>query len=164
MKRRPLLLLEMMIAFLIMGGAITMLFTGFLDAIRAKNIIRQEKEQIMASLRLKLRLAQLFKDVIDVKEISSNAFFIKYKGGIDHDPNFRLEMESILQAQNKVLTLVSWPENGPPRCEVLSENVETIYFEFFNEIEGQFKKEYPQQKPSMMRVTITPKMVLPIFL
>ena len=163
MKRRPLLLLEMMIAFLIMGGAIVMLFTGFLDAIRAKTMLRQQKEEILALHRLKLRLSLLFKDVVGVRKIPSDLYYIKYKGGIDPDPDFRLEVESVLQLSNNVLTLVSWPESGAPRREVLGENINSITLEFFDEKEGKFLPEYPKQKPIMIKVEVNEK-VIPLFL
>jgi type II secretory pathway pseudopilin PulG len=163
MKRRPLLLLEMMIAFLIMGGAITMLFTGFLDAIRAKTMIRQQKEEILALHRLKLRLSLLFKDAIDVRKTPSDLYYIKHKGGIDPDPDFRLEVESVLQLSNNVLTLDSWPESGAPRREVLGENIKSIELKFFNEKEGKFLPEYPKEKPIMIKVKINDK-AIPLFL
>ena len=93
----------------------------------------------------------------------SKIYYIKYKGGIDPDPDFRLEVESVLQLSNNVLTLVSWPESGAPRREVLGENINSITLEFFDEKESKFLPEYPKQKPIMIKVKVNEK-VIPLFL
>jgi hypothetical protein len=167
MKRRhSFLLLEMMIALVIMAGVTALLFSGFYSAIHGKNIVKKERERILNLQRLKLRFAVLFKDIIDIKPISENAYYILYKGGIDHNPGFRGEVESILKLNNKALTLTTWAEKEEPRRELIGENISSIHFLFFDAAEGKFTPEYPKQKPPMMKVVLNQndKETLPLFL
>lgn len=163
MKRRSFLLLEMMIAMAIMAGAIAMLFSGFYSAIHNKNKVKNERERVLGLQRLKLRFEILFKDVIDVKEISQSEYYVKYQAGIDPDFKFRGERECILNLTKKTLTLTTWPEEGNPRYEVIAENITSLSFEFFDEAEGQFKPTYPKKKPPMMKIVLNgnPKETLP---
>ena len=162
-KRRPFLLLEMMIALVLMSTVMAMLFSGFYGAITAKNKARQEKERALNFERLRLRFGILFKDVIDFKKISTGDYYIKYKGGMDHKPNFRSEIEAILRLKDKILTLISWTENGEPRKEILGENIEDLSFDFFDVKTGIFDPQYPKKKPFMMKIKVNGT-ELPIFL
>lgn len=163
MKRRPMLLLEMLIAFLLMGGVITMLMTGFFDAIRAKNIGRKEKEEILTYHRLLLRFSTLLKDVIEIHQVDKS-YYIRCLGGADPDPHFRLEVDAVLGINDKKLMLFTFPPEGSPRREVLAENIESIQFLFFNEKSGTFEEKFPEQKTSMVQIVINSKERLPIFL
>lgn len=147
----------------IMVGVMAMLLTGFYSAIYNKNQVKVVKERVLSLQRLKLRFAALFKDVIDVKLISENAYYIKYKGGVDHNRNFRGEVEAVLKIKNNVLTLTCWPNEGDPRREVLSENVKSLSMEFFDEKAGGFHPPFPKQKPRMMKVFINGQEI-PLFL
>ena len=104
-KRHPALLLEMMIAFTLMGGVIAILLNGFYDAIKAKNLLKQDREKILQLQRLKFRFAALFNNVTDIKCLSDNVYYIRYKGAIDHERAFRREVEAILQIKNNILSL-----------------------------------------------------------
>ncbi|MGH2638637.1 MAG: PulJ/GspJ family protein [Rhabdochlamydiaceae bacterium] len=163
-KRYPILLLEMVIALVIMAGVMGLLFTGFYEAIKAKNSVKKEKEKILTLQRLKLRFAILFKDIIDVKQISDQEYYIRYQGGVDPSPNFRSEIEAILKISKKVLTLTCWPEKGDLRREIFAENVESIHFKFFDEKEGKFTSHCPHQKPFMIKVILNEKEAIPLFL
>jgi hypothetical protein len=162
-KRRTLLLLEMMIAMLIMVGVMSMVFAGFYSAIHNKNKIKIEKEKILRLQRLKLRFALLFKNVIDVKKVSEGAYYIKYRGGIDPNPDFRSDVNALLKLKNNNLILSCWAEKEEQRHELLSENVKELKLEFFDEKKGKFDLEYPKKKPRMMKVSVD-KEVLPLFL
>jgi hypothetical protein len=162
-KRHPFLLLEMIIALAIMAGVMGLLFTGFYGVIKAKERVEKERERVLSLQRLKLRFSLLFKDVIEVSALSEREYRIKHRGGIDPDPRFRTEIETILKLQGKVLTLSSLPEEGAPRQETLGEQIETIRFEFFDEKEGTFTPHYPRRKPFMMKVILNQK-ELPLFL
>ena len=162
-SRRPFLLLEMMIALVIMTGVLSLLFTGFYSAIQAKNKLKANKEKVIERERLKLRFAILFKNVIDVKEIPGEGYYIRYQGGPESDYNFRSEIEAFLRTKNNILALTCWPKKGNPREEILSTNVASLKLEFFNEKEGQFLSHYPPKKPFMMKVVIN-KNPLPLFL
>lgn len=159
-----MLLLEMLIAFTLMTGVIAILMSGFFDAIRAKKLVKQEREQILTEQRLKLRFGVLFKDVLDVKSLpNQTGYYIRYKGGIDPDPHFRDELEALLQLNNNILTLTSYPPEGAHRHEVLCEQVTGMKIEFFDEQTAKFENSFPKNKLRLMKVTLD-KMELPLFL
>jgi hypothetical protein len=162
-KRYPALLLEMMIAFILMGGVIAILLNGFYDAIKAKNRLKQEREKTLGLERLKLRFEALFKNVVDVKYVSENIYYIRTKGAVDHERLFRGEVEAVLQIEKNILSLTSWPKKGTPRHEVLSEEASTLKLEIFDEKKGKFSEKYPFHKPRMMKVTLN-QVELPLFL
>ncbi len=162
-KRHPALLLEMIIAFTLMGGVIAILLNGFYEAIRAKNQLKQDRAKILALQRLKNRFAALFQNVIDVKCLSDNVYYIRYKGAVDHERSFRSEVEAILQIKNDILSLTSWPKKGNPRHEILSEGANLLKVELFDEIKGEFSKKYPSPNPRLVKITFNNE-ELPLFL
>jgi hypothetical protein len=166
MKRRPMLLLEMLIAFLIMSGVIAFLFAGFFDAIKARNLVKTEKEKILSDERLRLKFYTLFRNIIDIKPLENNSYRLKYNGGIDPEPAFHnTELEAVLTLKNKSLELVTYSpdKDTPPRKELLSEHVDSLGFEFFDKKTGGFTSDFPKHKPCMMRVFINQK-PMPLFL
>ncbi len=163
LRRSPALLLEMMIALVLMSGVMGILFTGFYNAIKAKNFIKKEKEKTLNLQRLKLRFTLLFKEVLDVKKLTTGGYYLHYHAGIDPNPHFRTNVEAVLKIRNRVLSLTSWPPKEAPRSEVLSENIESFHVEFFDETAGVFLETYPNEKPFMMKVFINQE-VIPLFL
>ncbi len=162
-KRHPALLLEMIIAFTLMGGVIAILLNGFYDAIKAKNHLKQDREKILKLQRLKLRFEALFKNVTDVKCLSDNVYYIRYKGNVDHERAFRAEVKAVLQIKNNILSLTCWPKKGSRRHEILSEEANSIKLELFDEKKGEFSKKYPPNKPRLIKVTFNQE-ELPLFL
>jgi hypothetical protein len=162
-KRHPALLLEMIIAFTLMGGVIAILLNGFYEAIKAKNHLKQDREKILTLQRLKTRFAALFKNVIDVKCLSDNVYYIRYKGAVDHERSFRSEVEAVLQIKNNILSLTSWPQKGGPRHEILSEGANLLKLELFDEKKGEFSKKYPSPSPRLIKITFNNE-ELPLFL
>ncbi len=164
-KRRPMLLLEMLIALVLMSGVLAFLFTGFYDAIKAKNFVKAEKEKILSEERLKLKFYTLFKNIIDIKPLGDNTYSLKYNGGIDPDPEFCTDLKAMLVLKDKRLTLITYsPEKeGAPRQELLSDSVDTLQFEYFDEKVGTFLPTFPKHKPLMVKVTIN-ETILPLFL
>lgn len=163
-KRHPMLLLEMLIAFTLMGGVIAILMTGFFDVIHAKKLIKIDREKILTEQRLKLRFGVLFKNVLDVKLLPNKTdYYIRCKGNIDPDPAFRGEVQALLQLKNNTLTLTSYAPEGLPRREVLSEQVTSMEIKFFDEEATDFLTHFPKNKVRLMIVKID-KMELPLFL
>ena len=163
MKRRPALLLELMIAFVMMGGVVAMLMSGFFDAIKAKGVGRREKETVLQRHRLMLRFGHLLKQVRLIHELAPNEYFIRCSGGVDPDPDFREEIDVVVRVKENRLTLYSYPAKGRVRKEVLAENVQTLKIVCFDEKEGKFSDQYPVQKTNMVKIQLNNEM-LPIFL
>lgn len=163
-KRNSMLLLEMIVAFTLMGGVIAILMSGLFDVIQAKKLIKKERHRILTEQRLKLRFGILFKNVLDVKLLPNQTdYYILYKGSIDPDPAFRGEMEALLQLTNNTLTLTSYPPEGIPRREVLSEQVKDIDIQYFDEEATEFLALFPKNKVRLMKVFINGN-ELPLFL
>ena len=163
MKRRPALLLELMIAFILMGGVVSIMMTGFFDAIRTKNAARKEKEIILTRHRLMLRFSNLFKKVKLIHKLGPNEYFVRCSGGVDPDPSFRQEIDVVVRVKENKLTLYSFPLKGPSRREILAENVQAIKLIYFDEEEGKFSEKFPVQKTNMVKIQINNE-TLPIFL
>lgn len=164
-KRHSFLLLEIVIALGIMASVMILLFTSFYEAIKAKNILQKEKEKAMHLQRLRLRFTLLFQSVTSIEHLSDHMYKIKYQGGVDFDPSFRTDLESTLCIRNNVLTLTSWPlKKALKRQEVLSKEIHSIRFEFFDEKTGNFLPDYPAKKPFMMQVILNNEERLPLFL
>ena len=158
-----MLLLEMLIAFSLMVGVIAVLMYGLFDAIQAKNRVKKDREQIITEQRLRLRFQLLFKDATDIKRISDNNYYIRYKGGIDPDPHFRNEVEALLELKNNILTLTSYPPEEAARRELLCEHILSIEVLLFDEQAEEFLPTFPKHKPRLMKVKVSGK-ELPLFL
>jgi len=163
MKRRPILLLELLTAFILMGGVIALLMSGFFDAIKAKNIAREDKDNILTRHRLQLKFASMLKSCISAVALEENKYYFRFMGGADPDPEFRQEVDAVLQLKDKKLILYTYPTKGKERRELLAENVGTIKFEFFDEEKKDFIAMAYQQLPRMVKITLDEE-VLPIFL
>lgn len=166
-KRRPFLLVEIMIALVIMASAVSLLFTGFYGAMKGRLGVEKKREEVLELQRLRLKFSILFRDVIQVEPLEEReSYYLRYQGGIDPDPRFRSEIEAVLQVKNKQLTLTSWSKEGAARRELLSNRTRHIQLLFFHEEKGEFKDEFPPQKPVMMKVILNKnkKETIPLFL
>ena len=166
MKRRPVLLLELLTAFILMGGVLALLMSGFSDAIKAKNLMRHEKEKILTRARLQLKFSALMKEMISGVEIEENQYYFRCKGGADPDPAFRSDLDAVLCLREKKLILFTFPELGLPRHELLAENISAIEFKFFDDEKGAFSHIAPKS-PRMIKVILNKNKedeTLPIFL
>lgn len=145
-----------------------MLFVGYRQAATALAKTHTEKETVLSHQRLQLRLGQIFRAAESCQQISSDKFLIQYQGGVDPDPRFRGPLEGYLYTNKKQLLLISRPEEGDPRLEVLHDNVSAISFLFFDIKSGCFTENFPIIKPFMMQVRIPtendPNFTLPLFL
>lgn len=163
-RRRPILLLESIIAFLIMGVVIQLLFTGYRHGAVALKKAREEKEAVVRQEKLALRLQQLFDRAVACKARERGGFAIEYVGGADIDPHFRGSLEGELYVDQEALVFVTRSQEGAERLEVLYERVQAFELDFFDLKEGVFAAKFPTSKPPMIRVTLDNHFILPLFL
>ena len=132
---------------------IGILFSSFKEFSLAKTSIRKDKELILSRQKLQLRLGQIFSSLKTLK-VENNACHLSYDNGIDLDKDFRGQLDAMLLIDRGRLALVTWPENGEARKEILCESAKSFSFKFFDTKTGLWTPTYPEQKPMMMKITI----------
>ncbi len=139
-----------MVLFAVIIG---ILFSSFREFSIAKTALRKDKELILSRQKLQLRLGQIFSHLKTLK-IENNACHLSYDNGIDLEKDFRGQLEAMLLIDKGRLALVSWPEEGKARKEILCESAKSFSFSFFDTKIGAWVPIYPEQKPLMMKITI----------
>jgi hypothetical protein len=153
MKKRPILLMELMISMVLFSIIIGILFSSFREFSLAKNSLRKDKELILNRQKLQLRLGQIFSSLKTLK-IENNACHLSYDNGIDLEKDFRGQLEAMLLIDKGRLALVSWGEQGKVRKEIICESAKSFSFNFFDTKKGIWISAYPEQKPLMMKIII----------
>lgn len=162
MKKRPVLLLELMISLVLFSIIIGILFSSYREFSLAKTSLRKEKELILTQQKCQLRLGQIFSHLKTLK-VENNTCHLSYDNGIDIQKEFRGSLEAMLLIDKGRLALVTWSEKGEARKEILSESAKSFSFQFFDTKKGTWSSQYPEQKPLMMKFTID-KTHYPFFL
>lgn len=160
MKKRPFLLLELSIALILLTGVIAILFSSYRELSVGKHKLKECRENIFNKQRLQLRLNQIFSGL---KVFESTQTLFSYDNGVDIDPNFRGTIEGLFHLDKDNLLLVTWPENGEPRVELLMEKVESFSVRFFDPAKGVWLDSFSTPKPFMAIVKIN-KEEIPLFL
>jgi hypothetical protein len=153
MKKRPILLMELVISMVLFSVIIGILFSSYREFSLAKISLRKDKELILTRQKLQLRLGQIFSSLKTLK-IENNACHFSYDNGIDLEKEFRGQLEAMLLIDKGRLALVSWPEKGDARKEIICESAKSFSFSFFDTKTGAWIPKYPEQKPLMMKITI----------
>jgi len=153
MRKRPVLLLELVISLVLFGAIIGILFSSYREFSIAKTSLRKEKELILNRQKLQLRLGQIFSNLQTLK-MENSACLLSYDNGIDHKPEFRGILEAMLFIDKGRLALVTWPEKDLGRKEILLESVTSFSFDFFDAKKGAWAPQYPEQKPLMMKFKV----------
>jgi hypothetical protein len=162
MKKRPVLLLELVISLVLFSIIIGILFSSYREFSLAKTALRKEKELILSRQKLQLRLGQIFSRLKTLK-VENNACHLSYDNGLDIEEGFRGKLEAMLLIDKGRLALVAWPEKGKARKEILCESANSFSFCFFDTKIGAWVPKYPEQKPLMMKITID-QTIYPFFL
>jgi hypothetical protein len=162
MKKRPILLMELVISMVLFSIIIGILFSSFREFSLAKTSLRKDKEFILNRQKLQLRLGQIFSSLKSLK-IENNACHLSYDNGIDLEKDFRGSLDAMLLIDKGRLALVSWGEQGKVRKEILCECAKSFSFSFFDAKIGTWSPQYPEQKPLMLKITID-KTPYPFFL
>ena len=125
MRKRPVLILELLISLTLFTVIIGILFSSFKELTLAKTTLRKDKELILNRQKLQLRLSQILSRVSEL-ELKNEGCFMTYKNELDWNKNFRGTLEGMLYIDAGRLVFVSWPEEGNARKEILYEAATTF--------------------------------------
>ncbi len=162
MRKRPILLMELVISLVLFGAIIGILFSSYREFSLAKTTLRKEKELILNRQKMQLRLGQVFSQLKSIK-VEDHSCHLSYDNGIDTETAFHGELEAMLLIDKGRLALVTWSEKGKARKEILCESAKSFSFSFFDTKKGAWSPLYPEQKPLMMKMTVD-KTTYPFFL
>lgn len=132
---------------------IGILFSSYKEFSLAKTSIRKDKALILARQKLQLRLGQIFSSLKTLK-VENNACHLSYDNGIDLKEEFRGPLDAMLLIDRGRLAFISWSEKGEARKEIICESAKSFSFTFFDTKTGKWGPTYPEQKPTMMKITI----------
>jgi hypothetical protein len=154
MKKRPVLLLELLIALVLFTGVIAVLFSSCRDLAVSKNLLQLDKEVILNRQKIQLRLNQVFTHLKSM-EASDHLYFFTYDNNADLDPDYRGTLDALLYKNGQGhLILATYSKAKDARKEILSENVSSFHIKFFDEKKGFWSPTYPENKTSMMKIEI----------
>ncbi|HEX4839747.1 MAG TPA: hypothetical protein VFU89_04835 [Rhabdochlamydiaceae bacterium] len=153
MKKRPVLLLELVISLALFSTIIGILFSSYKEFSLAKTSLRKEKELVLGKQKFQLRLGQIFSKLKTLK-VENNACHLSYDNGIDSEEEFNGALEAMLLIDKGRLALVTWSDKEAVRKEILFESAKSFSFQFFDAKKGIWSHQYPDQKPFMMQLII----------
>jgi hypothetical protein len=163
MRKHPVLLLELVISLVLFGAIMTILFSSYKELSQAKHSLKKDKEIILTRQKLQLRMSQIFSQT-ETLTFEDQVCLLTYDNGWDPAAAFRGKREAMLYIDKGRLALVTWPEKGPGRKEILYEPAHSFFFQFFDTKKGEWNPQYPEQKPFMMKMIIDKNLTLPFFL
>ncbi len=154
-RRRPYVLMELLISFSIFASIMMILFQSFREFTKAKFDLKKLQEIVLPRQRLQLRLSQIFSQLISVEDQKDgNFYFFNYDNGPDLDEDFRGTVEGMLTLTQNQLVLITWSKKNATRKEILFEPANDLHIEFFDEKTGTFSKKCPEDKPFMIKLKI----------
>lgn len=157
MKRARIILTEFVLALMLSGVVVGLLFTGYYATLRRQIRLEQIKDNVLAVERLRLRLEQVFRGMITFQEVSHNIFSLSYRTDperMERDPMLRGELQATLRLEDRRLILISWSSEGHSRAELLYEPVDRFECLLFHSKEGKFLHERPQAPSTMAKVIL----------
>ncbi len=159
MRKRPVLLLELMISLVLFSVIVGILFSSYKELSLTKSLLRKDKELILTRQKLQLRLAQIFSHLKTLK-MEGPSCILTYENEIDKESQFRGTLEGMLYIDKGRLAFVTWPQSAQEkeqiegRKEILFESAASFSFDFFDAKKGIWGAKYPEQKPFMMKIVI----------
>ncbi len=167
--RRPILLLELCLATLLVGMIVAILFSSYWELSIARSRVKSYGEQISNWRRSQLRLEQIFSTTIDFNKENADLYSLTYDNGVDLEPSFRGVVEAVLQVHKGGLYFVTWPHkqalSQEPRRELLLKTVTSCSIIFFDEEVGNWSELYPKLKPFMVKIILNSgQTTIPLFL
>lgn len=168
-RKRPITLMEILIAMALMSVLFSALFYGYKQLSLKRLAIQKSKQQVLVKSLLFAKLTQIFAKVSLQKEdeekkeewvftSTENGLIFTYDNGIDPDPNFRGDLRAMIHLNpHKELTLVNWSKQKEARREVLLEMVDDCAFEFFDLESKQWISSWEKDDaalPPMVRLII----------
>jgi hypothetical protein len=161
-RKRPVLLLELLISLVLFGFIFTILFSSFQELSRSKFALRKDKEIILPRQKLQLRLTQIFSTATKV-DCEVGTCLLAYDNSLDPDEDFRGPLEGMFYIDAGRLAFVTWSKNGKGRKEILYDSADFFTLSFFDEKIKDWNPNYPEQKPFMMKIALD-SFTIPLFL
>jgi hypothetical protein len=161
MKKRPLTLLEVIIALSLTGVLLSVLF-GFYKHLSFSNVsITAAKQTVLYREWTQEKLAQVFSAAlpkegfctVSLEKSIGKALSFHYDNGPDPDPNYCHVVRGALHLNSKnELCLITWPG----RKQVLYAGVKAIHFSFFDGEELSWKDAWSEEDrlPEMLKLTV----------
>ncbi len=171
-KRRPLSLLEVIIALSLTATLLVILFGMFRQVTVANIEVETLQEKFFVRERMQMRLTQLFSEYETEKsnepvfyldsssESLSPKLTLSIKAKIDRDPEFCAPLKAelfISKKKNLELALSPLEEGTGRRTEFLMENVHRVSFLFFDLKKRQWVEKWPKEEkesPTMVKMVV----------
>ncbi len=123
MRKRSLTLLEVIIAFTLLGFLLTALLPIYFQTKKQQILFEKGKEEILQRLRFYFRIKHLFENSATVK-IEKDHLVFTYDNALDPDKSFRANVASTLKWNGKEIVLKTASKSGQSRPdEILWEKV-----------------------------------------
>lgn len=170
-SKRPLTILEVLIALALASFALFFLFSYFFEISKSNITAEKTQDKLFARERVQLRLKELFAKLLEEGEEQAEFYtepadregrklLFTFHGGIDKDPLFSGAVQGALELTDKnnlLLHLLTLQEEGKERKELLLENVSALHFSFFDAKKkvwvNQWKKD-ALYLPALIKVTL----------
>lgn len=120
MVKRSLTLLEVVIAFVLLGFLLATLIPTYILARKQQSYFEKGKDEMFQRLKFHYRLQQLIR--LSWPKAEGNTLIFTYDNSIDPDPLFRVGLTSTLSIEGKDIKLLTTPKKGDWRKEVIWEN------------------------------------------
>ena len=131
LKKRPILILELILSLALFSIILTFLLSSYKDLVLTKKSLREEREKIFSRHRVALRLTQVLSGMKNKKE-EDGKYFWTFNNGYDKEAPFRGEVKGELGLdEQRRLCLVTIAKSGLRRTEVLSKEVQKFALKFF---------------------------------
>ncbi len=128
MRKRSLTLLEIIIAFTLLGFLLTALLPIYFQTKKQQILFEKGKEEILQRLRFYFRIKHLFENS-SIKVNKEGHLVFTYDNPLDPDENFRTKVTSTLKWNGQQIVLNTTSENGIPKPpEILWETVKKPVF------------------------------------
>ena len=140
MRKRPLILFELLIALSLVSILLALLFRFITNSIKVETKIEEARAALYPKEYLHTRLSSLFTALVPRSFVKNSSFYTLEQGGIaaifdngiDPDPLFSGAIRSKLTVEQGRLYLTFLPleEENPQRKELLLSGVKAIRFQF----------------------------------
>lgn len=154
-RKRPLTLLEIVIAMVLLGFLLTGLFNIYHKALRQEIQARELKQQVLRLEFIEHKVKHLFTHATKLysslhPDALGEALFLSFHSGVDPDLS-RSEREllgMLYLNKNKELSLVSWSLEGTPRKEILLDAIHCMQWRFFDPKKREWQGSWPSKSES----------------
>jgi type II secretory pathway pseudopilin PulG len=151
-KKRPLTLLEVIIATILLGILLAGLFNIFRQGIKKSIAARDLKQQILQLELFQQKMKNLFTQEKGVwieqhLEAQGNALFIAFEQKTDSDFEMCGDLQGMLFLNaKKELCFASWSEKASLRVETLLDKVDGFTCRLFEAKKGEWASSWPPKK------------------